>query len=137
MLTNTVRAIRVILADDSNVIRRAVRRILDEESGVEVIGEAATISETVRLLALTPDVAVVDLHMLDASLASVLASANPKTCVVIMSALISGESLEFARKFGINEVLEKCDLGATLVPAINKVLNGRNHCQKVKTTGAS
>jgi len=110
--------IRVILADDSDLTRRMARAILQEDPKIQVIGETQTGSNVRMLMALKPDVALVDLHMVDAEMISVLANSDPKICVLVMSALVSAESMEFARKFGINEVLEKCDLGTTLVPAV-------------------
>jgi DNA-binding NarL/FixJ family response regulator len=39
--------IRVLLADDSDVMRSAIRRILEEERRIEVVGEAATFAKTI------------------------------------------------------------------------------------------
>lgn len=124
--------IRVILADDSDSTRRIVRSVLQEDPGIQVIGETQSSSNVRILLALKPDVAVVDLHMLDAEMVSVLENTDPKTCILAMSALVSAESMEFARTFGIDEVLDKCDLGATLVPAVKNALDVRNRSQSVK-----
>lgn len=125
-------AIRVILADDSELIRRTVRSILQEDPKIQVIGETQTGSNVRMLMALKPDVALVDLHMLDTQMISVLANSNPKICILVMSALVSAESMEFAQKFGINEVLEKCDLGTTLVPAVKSAFAAQDRRQNVQ-----
>lgn len=125
-------AIRVILADDSELIRRTVRSILQEDPKIQVIGETQTGSNVRMLMALKPDVALVDLHMLDTQMISVLANSDPKICILVMSALVSAESMEFAQKFGINEVLEKCDLGTTLVPAVKSAFAAQDRRQNVQ-----
>jgi DNA-binding NarL/FixJ family response regulator len=56
--------IRILLADDHDVVRRGLRGILEEHEGWEVCGEATNGREAVELaLALEPQVAVLDLAM--------------------------------------------------------------------------
>lgn len=47
-------AIKVLLADDSDVVRMAIRRTLEEDARIEVVGEASTFAETMQLLASKP-----------------------------------------------------------------------------------
>ncbi len=55
--------LRVLLVDDHDLFRTGLRNLL-EESGLEVIGEAATGAEAVRLVReLAPEVVVMDLNM--------------------------------------------------------------------------
>ena len=59
------RALRVLLADDHELVRMALRAVL-EEAGVEVVGEAAGGAEALELCdALEPDVLVLDMRMPD------------------------------------------------------------------------
>ena len=54
---------RVILADDAVVIREGLARLLAEQ-GIDVLAQAATAEELVRLVATEPpDVAVIDIRM--------------------------------------------------------------------------
>ncbi len=56
--------IKVVLADDHTAVRRNLRLLLDNEEGVEVIGEAADISSVMRhIYAQRPHVLVLDLRM--------------------------------------------------------------------------
>jgi chemotaxis response regulator CheB len=42
-------SIRVLLADDSEIVRRAIRQVLSSQSGIEIVGEAADFSRTVMM----------------------------------------------------------------------------------------
>ena len=56
--------VRVLLADDHDVVRKGVRTMLEGREGWQVCGEASTGTEAVRLAAqLQPDIAVLDLEM--------------------------------------------------------------------------
>lgn len=56
--------IRVLLAEDQVMFRTAVRRLLQLEDGIDVVGEAGRGDEVLPLaLATRPDVAVVDIEM--------------------------------------------------------------------------
>ncbi|BDZ44138.1 response regulator [Naasia aerilata] len=58
--------IRVLLADDQQLIRAGFRALLEAEEGIEVVGEAATGRATVELAARTvPDVVLMDIRMPD------------------------------------------------------------------------
>ena len=53
--------IRVALCDDHTMVRSGLHRILAEEPGIEVAGEAGTAAEAIELAARTrPDVLVMD-----------------------------------------------------------------------------
>ena len=56
--------IRVIVVDDHSLVRKGVVETLNEESALEVVGEASYGEEGVALAKeLTPDVVLMDLHM--------------------------------------------------------------------------
>ena len=55
---------RVLIVDDVAAVREALRMLLGDEPGVEVIGEAADGKEAVRLVqALQPDLVLMDIEM--------------------------------------------------------------------------
>jgi DNA-binding NarL/FixJ family response regulator len=58
--------VKVLLADDTEMLRRIIRSILSIEREIEVVGEAANFAETIALTErLKPDIVVLDLHMPD------------------------------------------------------------------------
>ena len=59
-------SIKIILADDHQIIREGVRSLLDKEPDMEVIGEAKNGREAVEMVVrLLPDVVVMDIGMPD------------------------------------------------------------------------
>jgi chemotaxis response regulator CheB len=55
---------KVLIADDSEIMRTAIRRLLQEQSNIHVVGEASTSAQTVRMIGdFKPDVLLLDLHM--------------------------------------------------------------------------
>jgi DNA-binding NarL/FixJ family response regulator len=56
--------IRVVIADDHELFRRGLRMVLDDEAGIEVVGEAGDGEEAVELAVETaPDVIIMDVRM--------------------------------------------------------------------------
>src|SRR5947199_9722346 len=56
--------IRVLLADDDALVREGTRRLLETESDVEVVAEAASGEEAVEVTKrLHPDIAIMDIAM--------------------------------------------------------------------------
>ncbi|MFC1990562.1 response regulator [Chloroflexota bacterium] len=56
--------IKILIADDHVVVREGTRQILEQESDMEVVAEAADGEEAVRLASISkPDVAIIDIAM--------------------------------------------------------------------------
>jgi DNA-binding NarL/FixJ family response regulator len=56
--------LRVLIVDDHDLFRSGLRNLLEEETGVQIIGEAAAGQEALRIVReLAPDVVVMDLNM--------------------------------------------------------------------------
>src|SRR5687768_2388478 len=55
---------RVLIVDDVAAVREALRLLLDDEPGVQVVGEAGDGEEALRLVeTLSPEVVVMDLEL--------------------------------------------------------------------------
>jgi DNA-binding NarL/FixJ family response regulator len=59
-------SIRILLADDHTLMRKGLRELVSKHIGMDVVGEAGSGTETVRLAQeLAPDVVVMDISMPD------------------------------------------------------------------------
>jgi two-component system response regulator DegU len=64
MTTITSEKIRLLIADDHTILRQGLRRILEEQHDMEVVGEAATGTDAVTLAEeLHPDIVIMDISM--------------------------------------------------------------------------
>jgi DNA-binding NarL/FixJ family response regulator len=81
--------VRVALCDDHAVVRSGLRRILDAEEDLEVVGEARTVKEAIALAAEThPDVFVMDLGLPDGNGITATAEigrVSPDTRVLVLT----------------------------------------------------
>jgi DNA-binding NarL/FixJ family response regulator len=82
--------IRIVLADDHEVVREGTRRMLERESDMLIVGEAADGFGAVRLAReLEPDIVVMDVRMsglngIEAT--KQIKSARPQVCVLVFTA---------------------------------------------------
>jgi two-component system, NarL family, response regulator NreC len=62
--TKTERKIRCVLADDHVLVRQGIRRLLQDERDVEIIGEAGDAAEALKcVMELRPDIVLMDIGM--------------------------------------------------------------------------
>ena len=124
-----MKEIRLVLADDHNVMRRGLRLLLESQPGFLVVGEAADGRQAVeQALALKPDVVVLDIAMPNMSgteAAQRIREALPATAIVILS-MHSDESYVLrALKAGAKAYLLKDSAEGDLVDAIRAVSEGK------------
>lgn len=122
--------ITIVLADDHAVVRRGLRFVLDAEAGLEVVAEAGTTDDAVRLTkAHRPTVLVLDLNMPGTMANSLealprLATEASDTRVVILT---MQEDPQFARQAlaaGANAYVLKEAADGELVDAIRRAAAG-------------
>lgn len=120
-------AIRILLADDHNIVRQGLRALL-ERANFEIVAEAGDGQEAVRLAeTLKPDIAVLDLVMpllngLDAGRQIIQRGAG----AVILLTMHTGEHhVAAALKAGIRGYLLKSQAAEDLVHGIREVSRGR------------
>ena len=120
--------IRVILADDHTVVRQGFRRILEESGQIDVVGEASTGLEAVRLAAETrPHVAVLDLKMPGISgieATRQIAAQTPEVRVLILSMMGDEACLAEALSAGARGYLLKDSTDFDLVQAVQALQAG-------------
>jgi len=121
---------RVLLADDHGIVRRGMRSLLESESGLEIVGEAADGAECLRLCeALHPDVAIVDIAMPRLNGVEVTARAlkhQPRLQVIILSMYADESYVVRALNAGARAYLLKEATEEDLLPAVRAVAAGRS-----------
>jgi DNA-binding NarL/FixJ family response regulator len=116
---------KVLLADDSDVMRNAIVKLLNEEPSTELVGEAKGFAETILLAnALKPDVLLMDLHMSDErdyppEVVKVQLSVNV-VCLLAISLWNDEKAKALAESFGARALLDKGNLYSELIPAIKQ-----------------
>jgi DNA-binding NarL/FixJ family response regulator len=127
--------IKILLADDSEIIRRSIRRLLNHEPNLRIVGEACDFAETVRLTReFHPQVLVMDLHMSTTTLAdpsTLREHLHPSGRLLAISASNDEDSLSLARSFGADSFLDKMDLFEKLVPEILQLSS--NHISSINS----
>jgi len=124
-------SIRVLLADDEQLIRTALATLVGLEDDVEVVGQAASGTEAVAVArALQPDVAVLDLQMpgLDGiEVAAALREEVPGCGVVIVTGHGRPGHLKRALATGVRGFPPKTTSAAVLAQVIRTVHAGGRH----------
>lgn len=120
--------IKVALIDDQAMVRVGLKMILEAETDIEIVGEAADGADAVALVRDTaPDLVLMDIRMpgLDglAATAEVLA-AHPEARVVILTTFDDDEYVYEALRAGASGFLLKSADGDTLVNAVRVVAGG-------------
>jgi DNA-binding NarL/FixJ family response regulator len=120
--------IRVVLADDQQVVRLGFRMIIDGEDDLEVVGEAAHGADAVDLaVELRPDVVLTDVRMplMDGIAATrALAQRCPDVRVLVITTFDLDEYVLGALRAGAAGFLLKDVEPAALIDAIRTVVRG-------------
>ena len=123
-----MKKITVLLSDDHTLLREGMRLLLEKESDIQVVGEAANGQESVReTKRLRPDVVVQDLAMPllnGLGAARQIADEVPSAKVLILSAYSDDQYIEHAIEAGAAGYLMKETVGTDLLRAIREVAKG-------------
>lgn len=117
-----MKKIRVLIADDHELIRVGLRLLIENEPGLEVCGEAADGRAAVAVAAQSrPDVVVLDLTMRELNgleAARQIKQKLPEVEVVFLSGYANEELVHQVFDFGARSYLRKMDASTYLVPAV-------------------
>ena len=128
-MSGRTRTVRILLADDHELVRRGIRGLLRSRSGWRVIGEAANGREAVeKVNKLRPDVAIVDVSMPELDGLQVtrqIRDTSPNTEVVVLTMHESDQMVRRVLSVGALGYVLKSDLAANLVKAVKAVSAGK------------
>ena len=122
------RRIRILIADDHPLIRKAVRAVLETRPDFEITGEAEDGAQAVEEVRRTkPDAVVLNITMpvlngFDA--AREIKTSAPHAAIVILSSHADKIIVEQAKEIGVNGFVEKSQASKALVAAIDAALRG-------------
>jgi pilus assembly protein CpaE len=116
--------IRVMIVDDVSETRENVRKLLQFESDVDVVGVARTGKEAIQLSQdLSPDVVLMDINMPDMdgiSATEAIRAKQPAVQVVILSVQGDQNYMRRAMLAGARDFLTKPPMGDELISAIRR-----------------
>jgi DNA-binding NarL/FixJ family response regulator len=122
--------IRVFLLDDHEVVRRGVAALLDAETDIAVVGEAATAGQALaRIPAAQPDVAILDIRLPDSDGITVcreLRSCMPRMACLMLTSYSDEEALFNAVMAGASGYVLKQIHGSDLTDAVRTVASGQS-----------
>ena len=128
MSAPSAKPIRVLLIDDSPIIRLGLRSALEDCSDLAIVGEAGTAAAGLEaVIRLKPDVVMLDLHLPDKSgllACRELLNARPGTPVLILTSSSSERHMHDAIAAGATGYLLKENDGASLAAALRAVARG-------------
>jgi len=121
--------IRVLLIDDSPLIRLGLRSALEDCPDIVIVAEAGSATEGLAAVAKhTPDIVLLDLHLPDKSGLQVcreLIKARPQAKVLILTSSSNERNVQEALSAGALGYLLKDNDGAALVGALRTIAGGQ------------
>ncbi|MBI5422440.1 MAG: response regulator transcription factor [Opitutae bacterium] len=125
-----VRRIRVLLVDDSPLIRLGLRAALEDRADIEIVGEEGTATAGVAAAErLKPDVVLLDLRLPDKpgfTACREISAHLPTARVLILTSATDERNVQQAIAAGAYGYLLKDNDSATLAAAILQVASGRS-----------
>jgi DNA-binding NarL/FixJ family response regulator len=117
--------LRILIADDHEIVRQGLRALVESHAGWEVCGEAADGWDSVhKTLELRPDVVALDIGMpnlngLDA--AREILRQNPKAKILFLTIYDTEQAVKTAIQIGVKGLILKSDAAGELVAAVEAI----------------
>jgi DNA-binding NarL/FixJ family response regulator len=120
-----MKTVRILIADDHDLMRRGVRTLLEPHPGWEICGEATTGREAVtKAEELKPNIVILDISMPDLNgvdAAKRIKKVSPDTEVLIFSAHYSDQLIREILEAGVRGYIVKSDSDRDLVIAVESL----------------
>jgi two-component system, NarL family, response regulator LiaR len=122
--------VRIVICDDQDIVREGLKKILESESDIEVVGLAADGSEAVEMaVRLNPDLTLMDLKMPIMNGIQATASIHqrmPEAKILVLTTYDDDEWVIDAIRNGASGYLLKDTPRADLIRAIHGTVAGEN-----------
>ncbi|MGB6484687.1 MAG: response regulator [Candidatus Acidiferrales bacterium] len=132
---------RILIADDHELLRRGVRSMLENETDLQVCGEAIDgIDAVEKTLTLSPDLVILDINMPALNgLATVrqILRARPETKILIFTVHDSEQTVHESFLAGAHGFLSKGKAGRDLVDAVRAVVAGEQFYPNIRRKAAA
>jgi DNA-binding NarL/FixJ family response regulator len=125
--------IRVLIVEDQTLLRQALRRLLESENGVQVVGEAGSCAEALRLAAERArefDVVIMDIRLPDGSgleATGALLAANPAARIFILTSYDDLALIEQAMALHVAGYALKNSTYEELIGGLQAVMQGQTY----------
>lgn len=125
-----MRKIRILLADDHQLMRSGLRLLIEQQPDLGVVGEATNGREAVALTkSLRPDVAVMDISMPSLNgieAAHQITQSHPEIAVIVLSMHADESYVLRALRAGAKGYLLKDSAESDLIEAVRAVARGKS-----------
>jgi two-component system, NarL family, response regulator NreC len=123
--------VRILIADDHEIVRKGVATVLSVRPDLEICGEAADGEEAVRKAEeLRPDLVILDLTMPGLngiSAAEKIRKILPGVPILILSMHEGASLLETFRHIGVQGYVPKTQASEKLLDAVDALANGNTY----------
>ncbi len=120
--------IRVLLADDHEMVREGLRRVLEADSSLEVVGEAENGTDALaRAKELRPDVVALDVVMPGRDSLEIIGELkrfDPQVRILMLSGYLENQYALRCLRAGADGYLTKIKASRELIGAIRKICGG-------------
>ncbi|MBP1759580.1 MAG: DNA-binding response regulator [Firmicutes bacterium] len=121
----------IVIVEDHPLVRQGLTSVISGEVDMNLIGEASTGEEAVRLVTrINPDVALVDLRLANITGLDIVQTCKEKslTCkYIILTSSVDKEDFRRARELGVDGYVLKDAFPEELIAAIRLVHRGRKY----------
>lgn len=129
-MTSLHQPVRLLMIDDSSIIRLGLRAVLEDCADISIVGEAGTAAEGLAAVEqLKPDVVLLDLRLPDKSglvVCQEIMKRRQSTRVLILTSAADERNMHDAIAAGAQGFLLKDSDGKALVAAITRVAAGHS-----------
>ncbi len=125
MHTNTIKKIKIFITDDHTILRDGLKKLLESQKDIKVIGEAGSGKETInKFKKIKADILILDIGLPDINgieLAKKLLEKYPDLKIIILSMYELKEYLQEVIKIGIKGYVVKKAADDELIEAVKTV----------------